>query len=333
MNPSSSLFDRIMTCARAISFLKGNHDEFASFYDELLEFVPSDMVTVHKNTNLIKASLEYLKLGFSDRATTVRKVNIALCVAINIGVDKDDENGLANEICKRFRCIENFDREHMMKIFNFSLCSDRVLALLDKTMVQKTKNAGAAIDHELRVEFIVLHFNILDNLVRRGQSLVDLGYAAHVTCSDMEAAKLIVDKHASSIATKCWACFDIDVLKKPRPRNTLIPAGGAFPRVSIVREHVDFNEATIDTLKHSLLDKREKEEFLGIMRAIISLAPHGPVATYRSIELEPVKVFFMETILEKAQAAETTNAVSELAEVDLLKQEIATLKEKVSDRE
>lgn len=338
MKPSPSLFDRIQTCAHAISFFKENKKEYVSSHlEEVMKCLPPDTVTPNNNANLITASLAYLKLGFADHDTPLRKVKIALYVAIVIADDKSNkQNGLAKEICKRFRFEENFDREQMMKIFNFSLCNDSVLALLDKTMVDKTnvKNACAAIDHELRVEFIMLYFSIMTNLVGRGQSLVDLGYAAHLTSSDMKAAKLIVEEHASSIATKCWTCFDLDALKKPRPRNTLFPAGGAFPRVSIVREHVDFDEATTDTLKGGLLlDRGGKQEFVGIMRAIVSLAADGPVATYRSIGLESIKAFFMETILKKAQAEETTNSVSELAEVDSLKQEIATLKDKVSGLE
>lgn len=336
MKPLPSLFDRIQTCAHAISFQKENKKEYVSSHEEVVKCLPSNTVTPNDNANLITASLAYLKLGFADHDTPLRKVKIALYVAIVIADDEsNNQNGLAKEICKRFRFEENFDREQMMKIFNLSLCNDSVLALLDKTMVDKTKvkNACAAIDHQLRVEFIVLYFSIMTNLVRRGQSLVDLGYAAHLTSSDMEAAKVIVEEHASSIATKCWTCFDLDALKKPRPRNTLFTAGGAFPRVSIVREHVDFDEATVNTLKGGLLLDCGKQEFIGIMRAIVSLAADGPVSTYRSIGLESVKRFFMETILNKAQALKTTNAVSELAEVESLKQEVAALKEKVCDRQ
>ena len=335
MDCSLSLFDRISTCARAIRFLKENNNEYSSSYEEVLKFLPSDTVTTHKNANLIKASLLFLKLGFADRDTPVRKVNIALYVAIAVAEDHGDRYGLTKEICDRFRSLENFDREQMMKIFNFSLCNERVLALLDKSMAQrnKIKNVGAAIDHELRVEFIVLYFNAMKSLVRRGEPIAELGYSGQVTCSDMEAAKLVVNKHASSIATKYWPCFDLDVLKKPRPRNILFPAGGAFPRVSIVREHLDFDEVSIGTLKDSLLDKKqEKEPFVEIMRAMISLSPDEPVVTYRNMKLESSKAFFLETILNKAQAKEMQTAVSELSEVDSLKKENAALKAQVSDR-
>lgn len=299
-----------------------------------MKCLPSDTVTIQKNANLIKASLEFLKLGFADRDTPVRKVNIALYVAITVAEDYGDQYGLAKEICDRFRSLGNFDRDVMMKIFNFSLCNERVLALLDKAMTpKKTKNVEAALDHELRVEFIVLYFNAMESLVRRGEPIAELGYAGDVTCSDMEAAKLVVNKHASSIATKYWPCFDLDVLKKPRPRNILFPAGGAFPRVSIVREHLDFDEVSIGTLKDSLLDKnQEKEPFVEIMRAMISLSPDEPVVAYRNMKLESTKAFFLETILSKAQAKNIQNAVSESSEVDSLKKEIAALKEKVSDR-
>lgn len=310
--------------------------EYVSSHEQVMKCLPPDTVTPNNNANLITASLAYLQRGFVDHDTSLRKVKVALYVAIVIADDLEskEQNGLAKEICKRFRFEENFDRQQVMKLFNFCLCNDRVLALLDKTMIENAKNAEAAIDHELRVEFITLYFSIMTNLVGRGQSLVDLGYAAHVTCSDMEAAKPIVEEHASSIATKCWTCFDLDALKKPRPRNTLFPAGGAFPRVSIVREHVDFDEATTDTLKGSLLlDRGEKREFVGIMRSIVSLAADGPVATLTHIELESVKRFFMETILSKEQALETTRAVSELTEVESLKREVAALQEIVLGRQ
>lgn len=333
----SSLFDRITTCSRAIRFLKDHKPEHASFYKKVMKKLPPGTGTSHKDAmfpgSVMKASLAYLKLGFRGSYTPLRKINIALYVAITIADDHEDESGLAREICTRFRNLDNFDKDQMMKIFNFSLCSDRVTALLDKVMVEKIKNVGAAIDHELRVEFIVLYFSILESLVRRGQSLVDLGYPAHATCSDMEAANLVVNKHASSIATKCWTCFDLDALKKPRPRNKLFPAGGAFPRVSIVREHVDFDAATTDNLQNSLLDRGGKPEFVAIMRAIISLVADGPAPSYANIELEPVKTFFVENILTQAQSAEAKIAISELAEIESMKQENAELKEKVSDRE
>lgn len=333
MDSSLSLSGRVTTCARAVRHLKESDPKCMSSYKEVMECLPSNVATKHKTANLMKASLEFLKLGFSDRDTPVRKVSIALYVAITIADDLRGEGDLATEICNRFRGLGNFDREVMLKIFNFSLCNERVLALLDKAMVQNNaKHVRAVIDHELRVEFIVLYFNAVESLVRRGEPIAELGYAGHVTCSDMKAAKLVVNKHASSIAINCWPCFDLDVLKKPRSRNILFPAGGAFPRVSIVREHLDFDEVTLDTLKDSLLNKREKEPFLEIMRAIISLSPDGPVVTYRSMKLESAKAFFLETILSKAQAEETTNAVSELSEVDSLKTEIADLEEKVSDR-
>ena len=57
-----------------------------------------------------------------------------------------------------------------------------------------------------------------------------------------------------------------------------VSAHGALPRVWIGRERVDFDEAIIDTLKDSLSDKEEKEEFLELIFAAISHSSNEPVA-------------------------------------------------------
>ncbi|CAM9682234.1 unnamed protein product [Laminaria digitata] len=136
-------------------------------------------------------------------------------------------------------------------------------------MILMTKNIHPAIEHEFRVEFNDIFFNVAESLVRSGHTLADLGYAASVTSSDMKGAWEIIDKHVSYIAAKCWPCFKPWTLKTPRAQNNLFPAGDAFPRVSIGCEHVDYDESTIDTLKASLLDK-EKLVFLEIIFAAIS---------------------------------------------------------------
>lgn len=62
---------------------------------------------------------------------------------------------------------------------------------------------------------------------------------------------------------------------------------------------MNYDEATIDTLKESLLDKEEKGEFLEMIFAAISHASNEPGVTYRGLKLESVKTFFLEKILRR----------------------------------
>lgn len=60
-----------------------------------------------------------------------------------------------------------------------------------------------------------------------------------------------------------------------------VSAHGALPRLSIGREHVDFDEAKIDALKDSFSDKDEKEEFLKLIFAAISHSSNEPMSLSR----------------------------------------------------
>ncbi|CAN0139158.1 unnamed protein product [Ectocarpus sp. 6 AP-2014] len=240
-----------------------------------------------------------------------------------------EKTGLTKEVCERFRGLDDFDRHVMTKIFTFSICNDRVCALLDRAMTLKTKDIPV-IEHHLDEEFVYLFFNILESLVGRGHTLTDLGYAASVTSSDMEGARQIINQHVDDIATKCSPCFKPNVLKTPRGQNNLFPAGGALPHVSIGCTPVNYDETTIDTLKESLLEKEEKGEFLEMMFAAISHASNEPVVTYRGLKLESVKTFFLEKILDKAQADETLQLMCASDEARELCKEVVTLSEELS---
>ncbi|CAM9098125.1 unnamed protein product [Ectocarpus sp. 12 AP-2014] len=302
-SPVSPLFERITMCANAIRFLKDKmkNKQHKPSYEEVKEFMPQIKVTEHENTNLIRCSLQYLKLGFVDDSTKLRKVNIAMWVAVSIADDHEDDTFLAKAVCERFRRIDDFDRDAMTKIFNFSICNKRVLALLDDAMILREKSIHRKIEHERRAEFVVLFFNVMESLMRRGHTLTDLGYETPIPCTNMERAREIIDLHMDTIATKCWPCFKDEALKKPRRHNILFPAKGALPRVSIGCEHVNFDDATIDTLKGSLLDKEGKAEFLEMIFAAISHAFNDPVVTYRSLKLEWVKTYLLEEMLDEAQ--------------------------------
>lgn len=330
MTTPSPLFRRITICSNAIRHRQPDGGGHKSSYDEVVKFLPRDKITDRLNTNLVKASLEYIKLGFRDRSATKAKISLYVASLIADGKDKA---GLAKEVCDRFRVIDDFDRNAMEKIFHFSLCNDRVRRLLDNTMISKTENIHPAIKHEFDVELILIFFNVMESLVRRGHALDDLGYVASVTSPDIEGAREIIDKHVSHIATKCSPCFKPKVLKPPRGQSNLFPAGDALPSVSIGCEHVDYDEATIATLKESLLEKEEKGEFLEMMFAAISHASNEPVVTYQGIQLESVKTFFLETILDKSQADETLKTMSVSAEVFELRKELDSVKEEALSRE
>ena len=333
MTSPSPLFARITTCSEGVRYLRGSDEHFSS-YQQVLECFPSSQATKHRNTTFIKASLEFLRGGFVDRDTSSRKVRIALYVSICIGSDENDE-GLAMEVCKRFQRVENFEREVVTKIFNFSLCNSRVLRLLNAVMLEKTKKVNKKVDHELHVEFVMLFVMIVESLLLRGEDLSNLHSSWTTTDRplDMEAVWDSVNRHASSMATKCWPCFDLNALKKPRPPNNLFPAGGAFPVVRIGREHVDVDNATVDTLRSSLLEKKEREEFLEIVRAVVFLARDGAGVVYRSLKSEAAKSYFMENILDSVGGDNIRKSVLDEKEQDDLCAENARLRKLVSVQE
>lgn len=341
MTSTSDLPERIATCADAVRFLlrgQDEHDSFYKCYKKVMKLLPPGKATEYRNTNMVKASLEYLRQGFADPHTPDRKVSIALYVSIYIGHDHDEDDGvLAKEFCKRFQVLANYDANVMTKIFNLSLRNDRILALLDATVApgRKKKGTFALIMHEFRVEFVLLYFKVVESLVLREQSLTDLGYPADLTAVDVEAAHKTLDKYVSSIADKYWPCFNMDALKKPRVLNNLFPHGGRLPRVVIGREHIDFHLATTGTLRNSLEDKAGKDEFMEMMRAIICLSTRGPVATFRDFKFESVKKFFMDSILDTSHVDGVLEAMSETvdhadlrAELESSKEENSALKEK-----
>ncbi|CAM9508667.1 unnamed protein product [Pylaiella littoralis] len=343
MTTPSGLSDRIATCADAVRFLVRGEDSPNSSYDsykKVMEFFPPGEATGYTNTNLVRAALVYLKLGFADPDTPDRKVSIALYVAIYTGHDHDDDDGvLAKEFGKRFQVLGNYDANVMTKIFNLSLCNKRTLTLLDTTIApgRKKKDTFAMINHEFRVEFILLYYKVVRSLVLRGQSLTDFGYPADLTADDVEAAQKTLDKHVSSIADKYWLCFNMEALKKPRVYNNLFPPGGQLPRVVIGREHIDPNLATTDTLRASVDDKPGKDEFVEIMRVIICLPMRGPVATFRDLQFESVKKHCMEAILDMSEVGEVLETMSQAvdhadvqAKLASSEEENSVLKEEIS---
>lgn len=318
---SSPLFERINMCVDAIRYIKGEEENGTASYERVMQYLPVDKKSVHRNTNLIRASLEFLKMGFGDpSATTDREVKIALCIALSIA---DNHSGLSKAIYERCRCLTDFDRSIMTKIFHFSTCNERVLALLDSALVMKTKKIHPRIELEFRVEFIALFLNTVESLTRRGYTLTDVGLSPQLAPCHLESVREFVEKHASQIAIICGKCFCIDALKKPRVQNTLFPARGALPRVSIGRDHIDYDQATIGTLTKSLLEGDERRAFLEIMNGAISRAMKQPVTCKR----ESVKALFLEKVEPSSEDADTE--VCKLrAEVDLLNQRCSEIGEK-----
>lgn len=97
-------------------------------------------------------------------------------VALKI-VDEQMEDGLFEAVSEqRFQGLDDFDRNVMTRIFNFSICNnDGVLVLLDNAMILKKKSIRPIVDQELRAEFVFLFINAMESLVRRGHTLADLG--------------------------------------------------------------------------------------------------------------------------------------------------------------
>lgn len=136
------------------------------------------------------------------------------------------------------------------KIFGVSISNDSI--------IRKEKKTHRAIEHSFRAEFIALLISVAESLVRFGHTLPGLGYMAHVTSSEMETAREVIDKHISSIATKCWLRFKMEALKKPHKQKPCFRPRCSSMGVDRMRA-VDFDEARIDTLKDSLSDRRRRK--------------------------------------------------------------------------
>ncbi|CBN80448.1 EsV-1-154 [Ectocarpus siliculosus] len=346
MATSFPLFKRIMVCSNAIRHHKneknGNarhssHDEVSS-YDEVVKFMCSNTSVGERprTKDVTRAALEFMKRGWHRPQDA--KAKFALYLAILVA-DDNAENGLAKEVCDRFRRIHDFDRHVMEHIFKISLCNDRVRKLLDNLLISKTEGT-LVFEHVFNMEFVEIFFNGMEMVVGDMHTLADLGYASIVTATDMKLAREIMDRHLGEIATRCSPCFQKDVLRLPRKNNNLFPAGDGFPNVSIGCQPVQFGgvtedklenvKNTIDLLKESLMDKDEKEEFLQMMFAIISHAsnPRDPVVTYRRLRLASARDFFLEKVLDKTQAEETRKAVLASDEARDLYHQMKSLEEK-----
>ncbi|CAM9140244.1 unnamed protein product [Ectocarpus sp. 8 AP-2014] len=334
-NKSSPLFERITLCSNAILACKESRKHDSS-YEEVMQHLPHT-ATGNDNTDLIKASQEYLKLGFVDHDTPPRKVNLAMWVAVSIANDHGN-NEFAKEVCERFRGLGDFDRNVMEDLFRFSMYNDRIGKLLDKVMIERENNLTAAINLEFNAEFVFIFFNIMQCLVKDKLCLTDLGYAASVKPEDMVTARDLIFKHVEDIAKKCSPCFNRKVLK-PHARRILSPPHDVLPHPSIGCNHVTYDEVIdklreakkvmIDKLKESLLDKPEKGEFLEMMFAAISHASNkdNPVVTYRVLTLDSAKDFFLEKIMDKAQAEETRQAILASDEAREIRQKNKSLEE------
>lgn len=328
MNMSSTLFARITTYSNALRYLEGDEDHGPA-YQEVIQLLDPKKATVHKKTNLSLAAVEYVRLGFVGCNTSVHKIRIAMYIAV-LKAGGQDNDGLAKEVCDRFRGLDDFDRGAMTQIFNLSICNDRTRLLLDNAMVLKTKNIHLAIKHEFQVEFVSFFFDVMERIVCRGQPLTNLEYVENTTPSQMEGGRGIIEKHPSSIATKFGLCFDLKTFKKPRAQNNLFPARGAFPQVSIGCELVNFDEATVDTLKASLSETKEKYEFLETMYAAMVHSSNDPGVTYRALKLQTVQDFYLETILDRAQKEQALGSIPETSKEVGLREELQTSRDTVS---
>lgn len=322
---TTKLSERITTCSLAIRFLRGNVDHKAS-YDDVMESLLHDKMTKKLNADLTRASVEYLRAGFVGRETRDRKVHVALCVAISIADDRA-QRGLAKEICDRFQRVEDFDIRVMNNVFKLSVLNDRVLVLLDNAMVFKKKNVDKDIQHEFCVEFVLSFFGIVESALRRGKHLGELGYVATATPSDLKDARAILEKHVSSIAERCGPCFKPSGLKKPRPKNKFFPAKDAPPQVQIGCEHVNYDEATVNTLQECLFDTKERGVFLDIIFAIVSHAHKKPADTFAGMKLDTTKGFFLETVLDKTDADNVLKDISKTPQEQRLCEKMDSLEE------
>ena len=277
---TSELFNRITTCALALRHVRGfssEHKELKASYDLVIQSLPPEKKQTKqhghaRNASLTRACMEFLAPIFvgGKNQNPDRKVKIAMYVAISIA-DRHAEHGLAKQICDRFRNLDDLDSRVMADIFNLCILNDRTLLLLDKAMVLRKSRRSLArdIQHEYRVEFVFVFFEIVLSALRRGLDLGCMGYAASDYPPDTTKARAMLSSRVSSIATTYGSCFKVDALKKPRPRCNLFPARDAHPQAKIGCDPIDCDKATVDTLEASLLDTKEKEQFVCTLFSIV----------------------------------------------------------------
>ncbi|CAM9174237.1 unnamed protein product, partial [Sphacelaria rigidula] len=129
---------------------------------------------------------------------------------------------------------------------------------------------------------------------------------------------------------KFGSCFNRKTFKKPRTQNNLFPARGELPQVSIGCELVNFDEATVYTLKSSLSETNEKHEFLETMYAAMMHSSNEPGVTYRALKLQTVKEFYLESILDRAQNVQALGLTPETSKECGLREELEKEKDTVS---
>ncbi|CAB1105265.1 unnamed protein product [Ectocarpus sp. CCAP 1310/34] len=102
-------------------------------------------------------------------------MHVAVIVATSMATG-EAERGLDKEICDRFRRLQDFDRKVMTELFHLSIVNDRVRVLLEDALVRRKKTIGIDIRHEFSVEFVLLFFGVVENVVRTGRRLGDQGH-------------------------------------------------------------------------------------------------------------------------------------------------------------
>jgi hypothetical protein len=323
---TSKLFDKITTCSLALRFKRGEKD-YQSAFEEVMECLPEPKTTKNDVTNVTTACVEFLGKEFAGSNSIDKKVIFVMCVVVSIA-DGRAESGIAHAICNRFRGLEDFDPRVMKDIFSFSLVNTRTLLLFDNVMVHKKTHIRKDIRHEFNAEFVFLFFGILESLVRRGKYRDEFGYVTTASLSNMRNARTTLEKHVTWIATKFGACFKLDALKDARPRVNLFPKGNGFPVATIGCKTINFDTATVDTLKHSLFDTTIRDEFVDIIFTIISHSHKDPCDTYVGIKFNTVKEFFLDKILEKAVADRVLEKTSATPRERCLKESFAKATEK-----
>ncbi len=355
--PTSKLFSTIETCAEAIRCIRAHikQENWKTSYDRVMQSLPAEDKTEHAHTNLTKACMEFVKAEVFDKdPASDRKARIAFCVAMSIATDRA-QTGLAKEICDRLRKVEDFNRHLMTEVFNLSVVTERVRTLLDDVIVHRKKHVSRDVHHELRVEFVLLFFGIVESILRRGHhdeihhhhhhhhhhfAFGEAGsFATSASPSDMTNARDILEKHASAIAAMCGPCFNLKALKTRPMRLNLFPAHGAPPQTTTLgTDPVDFAGCGVDALTSSLLsDSKETRTFLDIIFAIVSLSHKTPVDTLETIKLNTTKTFLLENVLDKTDAdyfLQKDKDAKAIRESNiLLKNQVETLAQKMSATE
>ena len=193
-----TLYERISQCALAMRYTYGENN-YISPHDEVMKYSPSG--DIHdKIKNIIQD-------GFKTPVKREQEAKILTYIAIELS--KDTKKAIVLEFYKRLKHVDDFEMKFIKNIFNFSTINDEVLSIMDDALASDV-TVHFKIRKQLRNEFFDIFIGIMENNIKNGFSLDDLGYKTHITMSQLGNFKVIVQKCTKTIIRRWGSCFLVD---------------------------------------------------------------------------------------------------------------------------